>query len=74
MTNVKPMTMQIFDWEAFRAEIARKDTTRDAAIEHAWRQFMAGHSSFENKSTAEVGECFYMFRSAWILAHLFTVK
>lgn len=64
----------IFDWEAFRTELAKDNPTRDSAIERAWLQFADGHSSFEDKSSAEVQECLYMFRAGWILSDLLKLR
>lgn len=66
--------MDIFDWDRLRAADSDKNPTREAVIREAFKQFVAGHSSFQDKSSIEMEDYFYTFRSSWLVAELFTKK
>ncbi len=66
--------MDIFNWDWFRAADAEKNPTREAVISAAFKEFIAGHSSFEDKSTAEMQDYYYTFRSSWLIAEQFSKK
>lgn len=61
----------IIQWAKFRRALEEKNLTREAVIKQAFKEYIAGNDSFEDKSTAEMEDYFSTFRSAWILAEMF---
>lgn len=58
--------MNVFDWDIVRPKF-EKQSTRDAFIRAAFKQYVEGNSCYEDMDGQEAANLFDMFRASWII-------